>query len=165
RVRTRVGSARTSCQSFRRLYTKDRASSDSRAIRAKNLRLSRQRCASCHGPALAGASAPALTGDLFTKKFRMEPLSALFIQIRYAMPPKAEANAQLTSEQAADLVAHVLKSNGFPAGPTDFPAADATNSPIEWPAGRGVGTSSAPSLTGYTPTGNLAQLMSGVFFH
>src|SRR6185503_17282687 len=139
RVRTRVGSARTSCQSFRRLYTKDRASSDSRAIRAKNLRLSRQHGPGCHGPALAGGSAPALTRDLFTNKFRMEPLSALFIQIRYAMPPKAEANAQLTSEQAADLVAHVLKSNGFPAGKTDFPAADATNSPIGWPASRGVG--------------------------
>ena len=124
-----------------------------------------QRCAGCHGPALAGASAPALTGDLFTNKFRMEPLSALFIQIRYAMPPKAEANAQLTSEQAADLVAHVLKSNGFPAGQTDFPAADATNSPIGWPAGRGVGASSAPSPSWYSPTGNLAQLMRGVFFH
>jgi len=123
-----------------------------------------QRCANCHGPALAGASAPALTGDLFTNKFRMEPLSALFIQIRYAMPPKAEANAQLTSEQAADLVAHVLKSNGFPAGQTDFPAADATNSPIGWPAGRGVGASSAPSPSWYSPTGNLAQLMRGVFF-
>jgi mono/diheme cytochrome c family protein len=124
-----------------------------------------QRCAGCHGPALAGASAPALTGDLFTNKFRMEPLSALFIQIRYAMPPKAEANAQLTSEQAADLVAHVLKSNGFPSGQTDFPAGDATNSPIGWPAGRGVGASSAPSPSWYSPTGNLAQLMRGVFFH
>src|SRR5688572_29637007 len=106
--------------------------SDTQARRGQALYA--QRCAGCHGPALAGASAPALTGDLFTNKFRMEPLSALFIQIRYAMPPKAEANAQLTSEQAADLVAHVLKSNGFPGGPTDFPAADATNSPIGWPA-------------------------------
>ena len=124
-----------------------------------------QRCVGCHGQALAGASAPALTGDLFTNKFRMEPLSALFIQIRYAMPPKAEANSQLTSEQAADLVAHVLKSNGFPAGQADFPAADATNSPIGWPAGRGVGASSAPSPSWYSPTGNLVQLMRGVFFH
>jgi len=124
-----------------------------------------QRCVGCHGPALAGASAPALTGDLFTNKFRMEPLSALFIQIRYAMPPKAEANAQLTSEQAADLVAHVLKSNSFPAGQADFPAAGATNSPIGWPTGRGVGASSAPSPSWYSPTGNLAQLMRGVFFH
>ena len=124
-----------------------------------------QHCAGCHGQALAGASAPALTGNLFTNKFRMEPLSALFIQIRYAMPPKAEANAQLTSEQAADLVAHVLKSNGFPAGQTDFPAAGATNSPIGWPTGRGVGASSAPSPSWYSPTGNLVQLMRGVFFH
>jgi len=124
-----------------------------------------QRCAGCHGPELAGASAPALTGNLFTNKFRMEPLSALFIQIRYAMPPKAEENAQLTSAQAADLVAHVLKSNGFPAGQTDFPAAGATNSTISWPTGSGVGASSAPSPTWYSPTGNLVQLMRGVFFH
>jgi mono/diheme cytochrome c family protein len=124
-----------------------------------------QRCAGCHGPALAGAQAPALTGDAFTNKFRMEPLSALFIQIRYAMPPGAADNAQLTSEQAADLVAHILKSNGFPAGKTDFAAADAVNSQIAWPAGRGVGASSAPASTWYAPTGNLAQLMRGVFFH
>ena len=137
--------------------------SDAQASRGQTLYA--QRCTGCHGPSLGGASAPALTGDLFTNKFRMEPLSALFIQIRYAMPPKAEANAQLTSEQAADLVAHVLKSNGFPAGKTDFPPADATNSPIGWPAGRGVGASSASSPSWYTPTGNLAQLMRGVFFH
>ena len=124
-----------------------------------------QRCAGCHGPALAGAQAPALTGDAFTNKFRMEPLSALFIQIRYAMPPGAADNAQLTSEQAADLVAHILKSNGFPAGKTDFAAADAVNSQIAWPAGRGVGASGAPASTWYAPTGNLAQLMRGVFFH
>ena len=124
-----------------------------------------QRCTGCHGATLAGASAPALTGDRFMNKFRMEPLSALFIQIRYAMPPKAEANAQLTSDQAADLVAHVLKSNGFPAGKTDFPGADATNSLIGWPAGRGVGAGSAPSTNWYSPTGNIVQLMRGVFFH
>src|SRR5262245_46719620 len=47
-----------------------------------------QRCAGCHGPALEGASGPALVGERFTNRFRMEPLSALFIQIRYAMPPR-----------------------------------------------------------------------------
>src|SRR4030095_12492143 len=70
----------------------------------------------------------------------------------------------MTSERAADLVAHVLKSNGFPAGQTDFPAADATNSPIGWPAGRGVGASSAPSPTWYSPTAILAKLRRGCFF-
>src|SRR6188474_3538916 len=65
--------------------------SDAQAARGQALYA--QRCAGCHGPALAGASAPALTGALFTNKFRMEPLSALFIQIRYAMPPVPVAPA------------------------------------------------------------------------
>jgi hypothetical protein len=71
----------------------------------------------------------------------------------------------LTSEQSADLVAHVLKSNGFPAGKTDFPGANAANSQIAWPAGRGTGAGSAVASTWYAPTGNLAQLMRAVFFH
>ncbi len=166
--------------------------SDAQAARGQALYA--QRCAGCHGPALAGASAPALTGDLFTNKFRMEPLSALFIQIRYAMPPEPVAAAaapaqgapapgagapaapapaaaaapavpRLTDEQAGDLVAHILKSNGFPAGKSDFPVADAVNSQIGWPAGRGVGASSAPASTWYAPTGTVAQLMRGIFFH
>lgn len=137
--------------------------SDAQASRGQALYT--QRCASCHGPALAGASAPALTGDAFTNRFGMEPLSALFIQIRYAMPPGAAADAKLTSEQAADLVAHILKSNRFPAGKSDFAATDAVNSRIAWPAGRGVGAGSAPASTWYAPTGNLAQLMRAVFYH
>src|SRR5918993_201198 len=68
-----------------------------------------QRCAGCHGPALAGAQAPPLAGDAFVAKWRMEPLSALFIKVRYTMPPAAPA--PLTSEQAVDLVSYVLKTN------------------------------------------------------
>src|SRR5688572_11868328 len=106
--------------------------SDAQAMRGQTLYT--QRCAGCHGPKLEGAQAPALTGEAFTAKFRMEPLSALFIQIRYAMPPRTpprtppqtpsatpqgtEARTELTNEQGADLVAHILKSNGFPAGKT-----------------------------------------------
>ena len=141
--------------------------SDAQATRGQALYA--QRCAGCHGPKLEGAQAPALTGEAFTAKARMEPLSALFIQIRYAMPPlpppRATASTQLTNEQAADLVAHVLKSNGFPAGKTDFAGADAVNSQIAWPPGRGTGAGTAPAKTWYAPTGNLAQLMRGVFFH
>jgi len=137
--------------------------SDAQAIRGQALYA--QRCAGCHGPTLAGMSAPALTGDVFTNKFRMEPLSALFIQIRYAMPPGAAEDARLTDEQSADLVALILKNNGLPSGKTDFAAAGAVNSQIAWPAGRGVGAGGAPASTWYAPTGNLAQLMRGVFFH
>ena len=137
--------------------------SDAQATRGQALYA--QRCAGCHGPALVGAQAPALTGDGFTGKFRMEPLSALFIKIRYTMPPGAAANAQLTPEQSADLLAHILKSNAFPAGKTDFAAADAMNSMIEWPAGRAGGAVVARnSPTTFPPTGTLNQLMRGVFF-
>src|SRR5688572_32892239 len=59
--------------------------SDAQATRGQTLYA--QRCAGCHGPALAGAQAPPLTGDAFASKWRMEPLSALFIKIRYTMPP------------------------------------------------------------------------------
>ena len=51
--------------------------SDAQATRGQALY--GQRCGGCHGPALAGATGPALTGDRFTNRFRMEPLSALFI--------------------------------------------------------------------------------------
>ena len=133
--------------------------SDAQATRGQALY--GQRCAGCHGPALAGAQAPPLTGDGFTGKFRMEPLSALFIKIRYSMPPGAVGNAQLTPEQAADLVAHVLKSNGFPAGKTDFRAADATTSTASWPAPR---PGAARPAVAFPPTGTLNHLMRGVFF-
>ena len=134
--------------------------SDTQATRGQTLYA--QRCAGCHGPALAGGQAPPLAGDAFTSKWRMEPLSALFIKIRYTMPPNAAAAAQLTPEQGADLVAHVLKINGFPAGKTDFAAADATNSRIGWPAASGAAV--ATNASKYQPTGTLNQLMRGVFF-
>lgn len=135
--------------------------SDDQAGRGRALYV--QRCAGCHGPALEGAQAPPLTGDGFTTKFRSEPLSALFIQIRYSMPPNAAANAELTSEQAADLVAHILKTNGFAAGKNDFAGADAANGQIAWPPVPAARGGTAPPMT-YRPAGNLNQLMRGIFF-
>jgi hypothetical protein len=106
----------------------------------------------------------------------MEPLSALFIKIRFTMPPQPPQGVaapgqgtaaqppppppQLTPAQGADLVAHILKSNGFPAGRSDFPAEDATRSTIGWPAGAAGATAAAT----HVPTGTLNQLMRGVFF-
>jgi mono/diheme cytochrome c family protein len=117
-----------------------------------------QRCAGCHGAALEGAQAPPLAGEPFVAKWRTEPLSALFVKIRHTMPPGAPA--QLTDEQAVDLVAHVLKNNGFPAGRNELAAAGAATSDIGWPApsAGAARTASAP------PAGNLAQLMRGIFF-
>jgi mono/diheme cytochrome c family protein len=124
-----------------------------------------QRCAGCHGAALAGAQAPPLEGGAFRSKWRREPLSALFIKIRYTMPPSdADAGTpRLAPEQGADLVAHILKTNGFPAGSADFAAADATNSNINWPAAP-AGEEPVRTAVAYQPAGTLNQLMRGIFF-
>jgi mono/diheme cytochrome c family protein len=141
---------------------------DAQAARGQTLYT--QRCAGCHGAALAGAQAPPLEGPAFRFKWRQEPLSALFIKIRYTMPPAPvpaapdAANAErMAPEQGADLVAHLLKSNGFPAGTADFAAADATTSTIGWPAAP-AGEAPATSAARYPPAATLNQWMRGVFF-
>lgn len=131
---------------------------------ARGQALYAQQCAGCHGPALGGAQGPPLEGPTFRSKWRQEPLSALFIKVRYTMPPAAAADpARLTPEQGADLVAHILASNGFPAGKADFAAADAPTSSIGWPAAA-VAEGPAVAAARYPPTGTLNQLMRGVFF-
>lgn len=145
--------------------------SDAQATRGQALYT--QRCAGCHGPDLTGgAQAPPLEGPAFRFKWRQEPLSALFIKIRYTMPPtpppNAPANAArpatLDAEQSADLVAHLLKSNRFPAGTADFTAADAESSGIAWPAATG-GEEPPNVMARYPPTGTVNQLMRSIFFH
>ncbi len=133
-----------------------------------------QRCAGCHGADLTGSvQAPALEGAAFRFKWRQEPLSALFIKIRYTMPPGAPPNAppnvpaaaKLDAEQSADLVAHVLKSNRFPAGKADFAAAGAETSSIFWPPPP-TDVEEPPNVAArYPPTGTVNQLMRGIFFH
>ena len=138
--------------------------SDAQATRGQALYT--QRCAGCHGPALAGAQAPPLAGSAFTFKWRKEPLSALFIKIRYTMPPNPapDATPRLTPAEGADLVAHVLKTNGFPAGKTDFATSDATASRIGWPPAPAAREEPPVVAARYPPTGTLNQLMRGVFF-
>jgi mono/diheme cytochrome c family protein len=128
---------------------------------ARGRTLYSQQCASCHGPALNGASAPPLTGDVFVSRWQPEPLSALFTKINKTMP--ADAPGTLSPQQSADLVAHLLKNGGFPAGNTELAANEAAISRIGWPARAPAPTPSGP-VRSYPPVGNLAQLMRGVFF-
>lgn len=135
----------------------------SAAQAARGQSLYAQRCAGCHGGDLAGAQAPPLQGAAFRSRWRQEPLSALFIKVRYTMPPNAADAQKLSPDQGADLVAHLLAANGFPAGKTDFASADATTSTIGWPAAPAGEV--VPALTAqYGPTGTLNQLMRGIFF-
>ena len=74
-------------------------------------------CASCHGPALAGTEmAPPLTGKSFLDNWIDTTVSDLFQKINVAMP--ADDPGSLKADQTADIVAHILAINKFPAGKT-----------------------------------------------
>jgi mono/diheme cytochrome c family protein len=125
-----------------------------------------KQCASCHGDGLKGAQAPPLVGDAFISIWRTQPLSELFNKIRNTMP--ADAAGSLTPQQSADLVAHILKSGGYPANRTELTSVTADLGKITWPQPR-AGSAAAPTAAAgqarvFPPLGNMAQLMRGIFF-
>jgi mono/diheme cytochrome c family protein len=122
-------------------------------------------CASCHGAALAGAQGPPLVGDGFLAAWQAQPLSDLAGKIRNTMP--LDAPGQLTAQQSADLVAHMLKSGGFPAGGTELSSTDAALRLVRFPVRAAAGQASASAATAgkvYPALGNMAQLMRAIFF-
>jgi mono/diheme cytochrome c family protein len=123
-----------------------------------------KQCASCHGDTLQGAQAPPLVGDGFLRTWQPQPLSDLASKIRNTMP--AGAPGQLTPQQTSDIVAHLLKAGGFPAGATELAVTDETLRGIGWPQ-RAASAQAAAAPGGgkvYPPIGNMAQLMRGIFF-
>jgi mono/diheme cytochrome c family protein len=78
-----------------------------------------QVCAACHGAALGGSGeAPALSGGQFGGDFDGQTVGDIFDRIRTSMPQSAPG--VLEREQYADILAFLLKSNGFPAGQTEL---------------------------------------------
>jgi quinoprotein glucose dehydrogenase len=76
-----------------------------------------ERCAMCHGDSLGGVeSAPPLTGPAFYANWEGESLNALFERIRMSMP--LDNPGSLSRAQNADIVAHMLRIGGYPAGTT-----------------------------------------------
>lgn len=72
-------------------------------------------CAPCHGQTLQGnGEAPALTGADFTADWIGLTLGDLFDRIRTTMPQ--DTPGKLSRDQYADILAFVLKANGYPAG-------------------------------------------------
>ena len=118
-------------------------------------------CASCHGQGLKGLAAPPLAGDAFAANWQGQPLSDLASKIRNTMP--ADAPGTLTAANAADLVALILKSGGFPASRTELASSDEALKAVSWPA-RPAAAQAAGTVKAYPPLGNMAQLMRGIFF-
>lgn len=75
------------------------------------------RCAACHGATLDGTGeAPGLTGGEFVSHYDQLTVGDLFERVRTTMPQNDPAT--LSRDEYADVVAFLLKSNGFPAGTT-----------------------------------------------
>ena len=76
--------------------------------------LSQNGCNGCHGAELGGDKGPALKGERFMTDWENGSLNRLFTKIRDTMPPlNAE---QVPPATKLDIVAYLLKVNGFPSG-------------------------------------------------
>ena len=83
-----------------------------------------QHCSTCHGPRLEGNPAAPLTGATFRARWEdgQHTLDDLFYIVRSLMPNNAPGS--LGKAQYADVVAYILKINGYPAGESELvPAA------------------------------------------
>lgn len=81
----------------------------------RGMALFAQKCAYCHGASLGGVGeAPALVGLQFISDFSGLTVGDLFDRVRATMPLNDPGS--LGGDQYADILAFVLKSNGYPAG-------------------------------------------------
>ena len=71
-------------------------------------------CSECHMSDLSGRAGPALKGDAFMKNWRGKTLAALVEKIKTTMP--ADWRTQLDDARTLDLVAFLLRGNGFTPG-------------------------------------------------
>jgi len=74
-----------------------------------------QRCGGCHGAALNGTGeAPPLIGGEFVSHWDTMTVGDLYDRVRTTMPQNDPQS--MTREEYADVLAFLLKNNGFPAG-------------------------------------------------
>jgi cytochrome c len=76
-------------------------------------------CAPCHGADMAGGPGiPGVTGIEFLFKYNNKTVGELFDYLKENMPPGQQGS--LTDTQYLDVVAAILKGNGFPEGPSEL---------------------------------------------
>ena len=76
-------------------------------------------CAGCHREDLSGDGVtPALADEEFIEHWDKETVEDLFKRIKTTMP--ADRPASLADADYLDVVAFLLKENGFPSGPSEL---------------------------------------------
>lgn len=77
-------------------------------------------CSGCHRPDLSGGTGPALKEQRFARNYAGKDLKTLYTKIATTMPRGTPAS--LADDVYLDIVAHVLKENGFKAGANELTA-------------------------------------------
>ena len=77
-------------------------------------------CSGCHRADLSGNSGPALKEQRFARTYAGKDLKTLYTKIATTMPRSTPAS--LADDVYLDIVAHILKENGFKAGPLELTA-------------------------------------------
>jgi mono/diheme cytochrome c family protein len=81
-------------------------------------------CARCHGAALSGGDqSPPLAGSAFLGNWNGQSLIDLQQRIKTTMP--SDSIGIYDARFVTDVLAFMLKANGFPAGPAELAADDA----------------------------------------
>ena len=105
-------------------YTAEQATAGEAAYKAD--------CASCHGADLEGTGrqTPPLVGEEFLAGWRELALADLFDKIQETMP--ADKPGKLGRERNAQILAFILKRNGYPAGAAALPSDRAGLAKLAW---------------------------------
>ena len=74
-------------------------------------------CSLCHGNALEGVSAPALTGDHFLERWREDTLDSFYNFIKDNMPPRRAGDVRIPESSYLEIVTYILQMNGYGSGP------------------------------------------------
>jgi S-disulfanyl-L-cysteine oxidoreductase SoxD len=74
-------------------------------------------CAICHGDKLEGKVGPALAGEQFLSVSQYQELTAGFLYKTISRQMPKNAPGSLSKTQYLDVLAYILKVNGYPAGP------------------------------------------------
>lgn len=122
------------------------------------------RCASCHGPNLAGRTGPPLAGGDFLGNWETQPLLELANKILKTMPK--DDTGPLTTQETANVLAYILQTNNFPSGRAELVLDEAVLKRVSFPrrvaAEPKVAVATPPMVL--PPSGSVAQVMRGILF-
>jgi len=129
---------------------------------ARGARLADRHCGSCHDPRRGGTALP-LSGERFLQKWATAGRTAddLFYIARTSMPFGAPNS--LSAQEYVDIVAHLLRENGYPAGGSELkPVTDALSRiRLERLAAAGAAGGGRPPTSASVPGGTTTPAAPG----